>query len=301
MMSKLQTHYFHVMPLLLITLLLAQLLTVTTAQASTLGVALQQKDPACRISVPSGWRPYRVQSADNLEGLAMQASIGLEMAMQVNCLTTAAIKADDLLILPALTNVTTPVQVVEENRVESAAPATGETAPAVAAQPLLTVISTTATMATSAVAAPAALVASKLPERELAAPASSLTSANLIAIALFVLGGLGVFFFALRPRSDDSAVVRSLFNTVGNAIFLFAGVLIGVILFPMMHAPSFTELPTGVSVSIAVTLIGLLVAKELFFSGQQWRTMNRLLNLGIAPLLMIFFLTVATRVAEMIN
>jgi hypothetical protein len=56
-----------------------------------------------------------------------------------------------------------------------------------------------------------------------------------------------------------------------------------------------------VSATIAVALIALLVAKELFFSGQQWRTMNRLLNLGIAPLLMLFFLTVASRLAEMMN
>lgn len=45
----------------------------------------------------------------------------------------------------------------------------------------------------------------------------------------------------------------------------------------------------------------LPLAKELFFSGQQRRTMDRLLNLGIAPLLMIFFLTVASRLAEVIN
>jgi peptidoglycan biosynthesis protein MviN/MurJ (putative lipid II flippase) len=88
---------------------------------------------------------------------------------------------------------------------------------------------------------------------------------------------------------------------MGTAIFLFAGILIGVILFPTMQTPSLLALPTAVSATIAVALIALLVAKELFFSGQQWRTMNRLLNLGIAPLLMLFFLTVASRLAEMMN
>ena len=119
--------------------------------------------------------------------------------------------------------------------------------------------------------------------------------------SLFVMGALGMLFFALRPRQGDSAVVYKLFGLLGNALFLFAGVMIGVFLFPALQAPSFTSLPTGVSVGLAVVLIAMLAVKELFFSGQQWRTASRLLNVGIVPLLMLFFLTVATRVAEIVN
>lgn len=277
---------------------LSCLLFALTLQLSLVATTLAAED--CRPVVQPGWRPYRVQAADSIERLVARANVALEMVMQVNCLTTTAIEADELLLLPALANADPSAQAVEQNQLPAGAAATTETAPA-AAPALLTVISTTALIATDAVAAPAALVASSTVGNLSATKASSLTSANLIAIALFVLGGLGIFVFALRPRADDPAVVRSLFSTVGNAIFLLAGVLMGVILFPMIQIPSFAALPTGVSASIAVTLIGLLVAKELFFSGQQWRTMNRLLNLGIAPLLMIFFLTVATRVAESIN
>lgn len=299
MINNLHTRYFYLMPVWLLTLLLAQLLTGTTAQASSLAVVLPQKDPHCRISVPAGWRPYRVQSADTLEALVVQANVGLEAAMQVNCLTTATIKADELLLLPARSTIKPAAPIVAEQPVAPAAPATSATAPVAAAQSLLTVISTTATPATAPVVAPA--ISKATTDNEGSAPAGPFTAANVIVIALFVLGGLAAFFFALRPRADDAAVVRNLFSTVGNAIFLFAGVLIGVILFPLAPTTSFTALPTGMSASIVVTLIALLVAKEVFFSGRHWRTLNRLLNLGIAPLLMIFFLTVATRVAEMIN
>lgn len=319
MFRKVQTHNFYVMPLWAVTLLLVQLLFVTTAQASAPGAALRQKATDCRITVPTGWRPYRVRTAETLAALVMQANADMTQVMQVNCLEADGIEADELLILPAMKQGQTAIQITEQTPVKSAAPAAsqalgeaaanmpvasqalGEAAANMPASALLTVISTTATMATAAVAAPAAAASELLPMVALTQPASSLTTANLIAIALFVLGGMGIFFFALRPRADDSTVIRNLFTTVGNAIFLFAGVLIGVILFPMVDMPSFAALPTGASAAIAVTLIGLLVAKELFFSGQQWRTMNRLLNLGIAPLLMLFFLTVATRVAELMN
>lgn len=301
MMNKVQTSYVRFLPVWLITLVLAQLLTMTTAYARAQYPAPQQKADACQISVPAGWRPYRVQAADNLAALATQASVDIKKVMQVNCLTTTTIEADDLLLLPGLTNPKTSASGSEQSQAATVAAAPANNTSAAVGQALITVISTTATVATAASAAPAGPATTKLPVMAAAAPLSSLTPANLIAIALFVLTGLAIFFFALRPRADDSIVVRNVFSTMGNAIFLFAGVMIGVILFPMVNVPSFTALPTGVSATLAVTLIGLLVAKELFFSGQQWRTLNRLLNLGIAPLLMIFFLTVATRVAEVIN
>lgn len=306
MLNKLHTYYVRVLPALLLTLVLTQLLAVTTVYAGALPAAKQQKAGDCRIQVPAGWRPYRVQSTDTLEALVMQSNTALGMIMEVNCLTNPTVEADTLLILPALLNPQPAAPVMEVTAVESAAVVPSEVVAAVsdavaAAPALLTIISTTETTAVANMVASVTDLASNVPTMQVAAPVSSFTSANLIAMALFVLGGMAAFFFALRPRADDAPVVRQLFSTVGNGIFLFAGVLIGVIVFPMVQVPSLAELPTGISATIVVTLIGLLVAKELFFSGQQWRTMNRLLNLGIAPLLMVFFLTVATRVAEMVN
>lgn len=260
--------------------------------------SMAQRVNNCQTTMQSGWRPYRVQAVDTLDTLVAHTSVSLEQVMQVNCLSSTLIEAGDLLLLPALAQVTTAAPTTAQQPNQTLA-ATGETAPAAATTTMITVISTTETLATGAAAE--AVTSNAATPITLPALTSPITPANLIVMALFVLVGLGIFFFALRPRDDDAPLVRTLFNTAGNAIFLFAGVLLGVILFPMLRVPSFTELPTSVSASIVVSLISLLVAKELFFTGHQWRTMNRLLNLGIAPLLMIFFLNVATRVVEMVN
>ena len=275
-----------------------QLSVVAVTQARALPPMEQSND--CQVAIQPGWRPYRVQAVDTLETLVAHTSVSMAQVMHVNCLKTTSIQADALLLLPTLSpgNAAAPVTVEQPSQVlETTSAAAPATAASAVAPVLLRVISTTETVAP--VVAP--VTRSALTSVKVAAPTSPVTAANMIAIALFVLVGLGIFFFALRPRSDDPPMVRNLFSSVGNGIFLFAGVLLGVILFPMVNVPSFAELPTSVSASIVVSLIGLLVAKELFFSGHQWRTLNRLLNLGIAPLLMIFFLTVASRVAENIN
>ena len=268
---------------LLAFVLLAMFGSVLAAQASpTYAGAERQKD--CAVSVQTGWRPYRVGAGDTLSALAAAANVTLETLIATNCLKSEQISAGDLVLVPT--------QVVGTANSAMAAPAAAN-----AAQPLLQVISTTTNLATVNVAA---LEASVTPEI-VPMTASPFNAANLIVLAILGLGAMAMVFFALRPRTDDSPVIHSVFGMMGNAIFLFAGVLIGVILFPMVQAPSLMALPTAVSATIAIALIALLVAKELFFSGQQWRTMNRLLNLGIAPLLMLFFLTVASRLAGMMN
>jgi hypothetical protein len=290
--------------------LVLQLSLIGVTQASALQ-PMEQRSDDCTTVMQPGWRPYRVQAVDTLETLVARTDVSLTQVMQVNCLRTNAVSPDDLLLLPLIAKVEAPVTIIEQSQSEasatinealttvSEAPATVNEADLATAPALITVISTTEMLATQSAAAPE--LSNAIAPVALPVATGTVDTANLIALALFVLVGLGIFFFALRPRADDSPMVRNLFNTMGNAVFLFAGVLVGVILFPMVNVASFSELPTGVSAGIFVSLIALLVAKELFFSGQQWRTMNRLLNLGIAPLLMIFFLTVASRVAEKIN
>lgn len=273
------THFF----VLLAFVLLAMFGSVLAAQASTTYAgANRQKD--CAVSVQAGWRPYRVGAGDTLSALAAEANVALETLIATNCLKSDQISAGDLVLVPTQvvgTANSAPVEPVAAN----------------VAQPLLQVISTTTNLGTVNVAA---LEASITPEI-VPMTASPFSAANLIVLAILGLGAMAMIFFALRPRVDDSPVVQGAFGMMGNAIFLFAGILIGVILFPMMQSPTLMALPTAVSATIAVALIALLVAKELFFSGQQWRTMNRLLNLGIAPLLMLFFLTVASRLVGMVN
>jgi len=268
---------------LLAFVLMATFGSVLVAQAGTsYAGSNQQKD--CTVSVQTGWRPYRVGAGDTLSALAAEAKVTLETLIAANCLKSDQINTGDLVLVPT--------QVVGTAGSATVAPTDDRAAPT-----LLQVISTTTDLATVNVVALEESVAPQI----VSMTASPLNTANAIVMAILGLGVMAMVFFALRPRADDSPVVHSVFGMMGNGIFLFAGVLIGVILFPMLRTPSLMALPTAVSATIAVALIALLVAKELFFSGQQWRTMNRLLNLGIAPLLMIFFLMVATRVAGIVN
>lgn len=273
---------------LLFFLVLATFGSTVVAQASG---ANHQKD--CTVAVQTGWRPYRASASDTLSVLATQANVTVETLMTANCLKSDQISAGDLVLVPTqavaaavVSDAPVATAIVEATVVEAAAP-----------QPRLEIISTTTSAALAAVA---------LPQENAAQPVASMvaspfSTANVVVVAILLLGIMVMIFFGLRPRADDSPLVQSVFSLLGNGIFLFAGVLIGVILFPLVNTASFTRLPTAVSATIAVTLIAILVAKELFFNGHQWRTVNRLLNLGITPLLMVFFLTIASRLAGGMN
>lgn len=167
--------------------------------------------------------------------------------------------------------------------------------------PLVSVISTTATV-TDVVATPtpdpipAANVDSNNPPS-----ASPGGNQGLVTLVLLLAAVAGFFAFVLRPQPNDSPALHRLFSVLGNFIFLFGGLLVGLIYFPTIQPLSLAQLPTGLSAGIAASLIVLLACKELFLAGGRWRTVSRLLNFGIVPLLVLFFVTVATRVADVMR
>lgn len=134
-------------------------------------------------------------------------------------------------------------------------------------------------------------------------PPSTPTGNNqgLVTLVLLLAAVAGFFAFVLRPQQSDSPAMHRLFSVLGNFLFLFGGLLVGLIYFPTIRPIALTELPTGVSAGIAASLIVLLACKELFFAGGRWRMASRLLNFGIVPLLVLFFVTVATRVADVMR
>ncbi|HRW06111.1 MAG TPA: LysM peptidoglycan-binding domain-containing protein [Caldilineaceae bacterium] len=136
-----------------------------------------------------------------------------------------------------------------------------------------------------------------------------LGTSGLIGISLFIMGSVSALFFALQPRKTrsvhqlQSEPVRSITPAAGgmviNIVFLIGGFVVGAVLFPMLRMPGFVELPTWLSATAAIGLIVLLAVKEVLLGAVQWRGLNRVLNLGIAPLLMIFVLSVVSRFAGM--
>lgn len=283
MITKMNIYKVYATALLLLVLLLGQLMSVVTVQASSHGG--QQKAADCQTTVVAGWRPYRVQAGDSLAALAAQAQVSVAKLMQVNCLTVEGISTDMLLLAPV------PSRTKLSGVLAAPVPAA---APAMANNALLTVISTTSTMAANSVTLTSAATAtgsSSLPR--LPWPWLTLIACGLV--------GLATVFVGFRPAQSGATPTSGRFGLWSNLLFLGMGIFIGMVIFPELRMPSLRTLPTSVSTSVTVALIGLLVAKELFFKGQQWRAVNRLLNLGLVPLLALFFLTVATRVAETIN
>lgn len=147
-------------------------------------------------------------------------------------------------------------------------------------------------------------------------PSAPLSSNNLITLAIIITGAVGALFFALQPRRRVAAEATSDMSltaeaTTGaeasgagfgwNLLFLIGGFAVGVYLFPLIQLPMLLELPTWLSAGAALGLILLLAVKEVMLSAVQWRGLNRALNFGIAPLLMIFFLSVVTRFADVIR
>ena len=283
MMTQMNIYKVYTTALLLLALLLGQLLSVTTVQASS--HAGQQRVANCHTTVLAGWRPYRVQAGDSLAALAAQAQVSVAELMQVNCLTVEEISADSLLLAPVPGNA--------KRSGVLAAPVLAAP-PAVASTAQLTIISTTTTMAANSATATSA-----------ATPTSRSSLPSLpwpwLTLVAFGLVGLATVFVSFRPAQPGATPTRGRFGLWSNLLFLGMGIFIGVVIFPEWRMPSLRALPTGVSTTVTVALIGLLVAKELFFQGPQWRATNRVLNVGLVPLLMLFFLTVATRVAETIN
>lgn len=279
-MTTMRTHNVYVMALLLLTLCCGSLLQVGTAQARAL--TGQQKAIDCQAPRVTGWRPYRTQRSDSLTTLAAQGNVSVAELMKVNCLTTAVVSADTLLLVPSPAVprqngvLAAPIPVAEQNQSSSA---------------LLTVISTTTNLAASTTSVVVTASQSAKPTAPWAWVL--LIGVGLVSIATGGMGG--------RAAQGSPQPAYRWFGLWSNLLCLGLGLFVGMVFFPELRMPALTTLPTSISTAVTVALIGLLAAKELFFKGQQWRTLNRVLNVGMVPLLALFFLTVATRVAETIR
>ncbi len=330
MNNKLQNRYLAVLFSLLFALI-AQWPAAFVAQASALNALAIQQTGTCQITVKPGWRPHRVQADDTLAALAARGGVTVDDLMQRNCLTSETIEVGALVLTPKLglaiptaTPTSVPMPTI------TAAPTIPPTASAptivILEEPTATPLQESATL-TPTVSLPAAAAVISTTTATATATATVVVASNsngtpptssspiskngIIALSLLIMGVVSALFFALQPRNHSSdyklqaksPVIRDLApgGLVANIFFMIAGFVIGAMLFPMLRMPSFVELPTWLNVTAVVGLIGLLAVKEVFLGALQWRGLNRILNLGIAPLLMIFLLSVITRFADVIH
>ncbi|MCB0065396.1 MAG: LysM peptidoglycan-binding domain-containing protein [Caldilineaceae bacterium] len=207
------------------------------------------------------------------------------------------------------------VTVLEESIVTATEESAGDTEQATNSQaatdstpdapaPTATIVPT-ATPAAEATEEPAAVVSNSNGTPPSATPLGPNT---LIMISLLIMGAVSALFFALQPRPRQKIAAVAVGQVPaqraawgGNFAFLVGGFVVGVVVFPMIQIPTFTTIPTWLSAGAAIGLIALLAVKEVLLGAIEWRGLNRVLNLGIAPLLMIFLLSVATRFAGIIH
>lgn len=290
--------------------------------------ATMQQSTTCQISVQTGWSPHRVQGTETLASLAARSGVTVEDLMRTNCLTSEVIEAGALVLTPKLgpaipaatpTDVPMPTATVAPTAAPTLPPTLVPTATeptiVILDEPTATPVQESATLTPTMVAATAtpttAAVVAGNSNGTPPTSSSPISKNGIIAISLLIMGVVSALFFALQPRRSrpaggqpaaaPSSSGSAMGGMVANIVFLIGGFVIGALLFPMLRMPSFVELPTWLSASAAVGLIGLLAVKEIFLGALQWRGLNRLLNLGIAPLLMIFLLSVITRFADVIH
>ncbi|MEZ4673803.1 MAG: hypothetical protein R2932_06100 [Caldilineaceae bacterium] len=128
---------------------------------------------------------------------------------------------------------------------------------------------------------------------------------GLVTLVLLLFAAVGMTAYTLRPRQVDGmpAVQSAPFmpNGIGNLLAILVGFVVGVAIFLVMRSLGLGVLPNGVGMAYAVVLLGLLAVKELFFSITNHPTAQRILSFGLTPLLVIFFLSVATQIGEVIR
>ena len=127
---------------------------------------------------------------------------------------------------------------------------------------------------------------------------------NTLAVSLLLITLLtGLFFAALhwwRFQYDEGTLRRS-FLFLGYLLFLVAGILIGLLIFPLFAPQFMLDLPTLVSIIGALLFLSILTLREATAHLEgEWESVHSLLNVASGLLLMAFFFIVALRFAEFV-
>ncbi len=127
---------------------------------------------------------------------------------------------------------------------------------------------------------------------------------NTLAVSLLLITLLtGLFFAALhwwRFQYDEGTLRRS-FLFLGYLLFLVAGILIGLLIFPLFAPQFMLDLPTLVSIIGAFLFLSILTLREATAHLEgEWESVHSLLNVASGLLLMAFFFIVALRFAEFV-
>lgn len=247
-------------------------------------------------------------TAELLAAVAQKAGISPEQA----AILAEAVKAGDTspaaLVVAAQKAGITPAQALtlaEELKVAGVSPETVMAA------------TTTTTEVKNALAA-------EIAKQSLLARISAAVPAGQNFLLLFLLGVASVVSIALfgakpqwqrfnlpamrlrLPDNIPAAMTTRSIPFVGQIPFLVVGFLGGLVAFPLFgklssaDTPSLTTLPLSINVGGVMLLIVLLAVKEMVATGNaKWKTMDRVLSIGIAPLLLLFAFTVATRLSEL--
>ncbi len=315
-----------------LSLAVVAILTMPMVRVPTIGsvrAQIEQIDE-CQIAVPVGWQPYLVRAGDTLETLAAQRATNATTVTRANCLAEQELVAGMLLLLPRLdptAGVASPGVITETGEVTETGQVTspfaltevtgvtdGISAPVtvmtgtVTAVPTLQATASVASGATATVEATSALRPAATP---LALPLTgviAIESNILFVAALLIMVASALLLFALRPwwrGLGDGQDQRAAWGAGqdqraawgAGLAFLIGGFVVGTALFPWLQGALLAAISAWLSAGFALGLLLLLVLNEYLLVRPRWHGLGRLLNLLIAPLLMLVLLTLVSHIS----
>ena len=124
----------------------------------------------------------------------------------------------------------------------------------------------------------------------------NILAASLLGITLLTT----IFLFVLRwgHYQYDEGTIHRAFRFLGYVFFLLAGVMVGLLAFPILAPPWLSDLPTMITTVGALLLLTILALRSATAGLEgTWELVHSFLNFAIGLLLMLFFLMVAIQLA----
>jgi hypothetical protein len=304
------------------------LLFLTTIYSSTMGevtsaATIFQQLAGCAVSAPPEWLPYRIQPGDSLVDLARTHSISVVQLMQVNCLATERLALYQLVLLPR------PTLLANTATVYHTAPAPTPLAQTPTATPTIALATSTPTFSpliTNRIASPGLSLnqtitssmvgglAGSQPVTPTAPPSTKQTEGSIatddptsiylyLSVLVLVTTALALYFVnpSFGSRNGDASNFP-LLNFWGYILFVAAGFLAGLTAFPLLKPPSLLNMPAWLSIANTILLIALLCLKGLVASLEEsGQVVSRALTVAIAPLLLLFLVTLVNRVVDFLQ
>lgn len=274
----------------------------------------------CTIHAPSGWVPYRIQPGDTLATIATQRGVTIEQLRQVNCLQSADVRPNTLLLAPSqiaphsVPSIYIATPTLPPLPTATPVPATPVLLPTV--MPTLTVTpplppgqvskpTATAQVTTAGQTEPptSSHTQEGTQTPSTADPRPDLAGQLWLMVVMLVIIIAFMAYFALHDIFPARLGAKQGWIYFGGyGLLILVGYLIGWFAPSQFGIGSMSKLPIAVGGLSTLLLVSLLVVKEATSPwGDQGQALLRFLNRTLVPLFGLFLVTSAARLAAFLR